>query len=304
MEAFIYDYYGYNISITNNEFDFQGYKFVLINVNDNEEEIIKLNNLVDSINNNFRSDVVYIVKNKYGKYISTSKEDGNICLLSYKIDDAIDINHFVKLHLLYYNKFQYKVNIEDIIILLDQRLEYIQNQCLVNLNLDNDAHLLLYEYTLYAIGLALNSLQYLSDIHIDFTTENYNCTLTHRRIKKMDKYELFNPFNFIIDHSSRDLAELYKNNLISYNTLMNICSFYSYNLDEYEYLFARLLYPTFIFDIVEDIANDNSNYDYSTEIYYAIAKQNQQLDKIKVFYENTIKMMNLRPIDWIMSIVN
>ena len=73
-------------------------------------------------------------------------------------------------------------------------------------------------------------------------------------------------------------------------------------LDEFEYLLARLLYPTFIFDIIEDIATDSSSYDYSSQIYFAISKQNKQIDKIKEFYNNIIKIMNIRPIEWINQI--
>ena len=298
MQSFIFDYYGYNANIENNEFEYEGYKFLLLSVEDDEKDIIKLNDLVNSLNVHFNSDVVFIVKNKYDKYISTSKDNNNICLLTYKIDNQININDFVKMHLSYYNSFSYKINIQQIIDLWDQRIEYIENQCLTNFNFDNDAHLTLYEYTLYSIGLAINSLQYLADMDLDFKRK-YSSTLTHRRIKKMDKYELFNPFNLIVDHSSRDLAELYKNDIISLDTLLNICAFYSYSVDEYEYLLARLLFPTFIFDIVEDMENDKSSYDYTSDIYYAIAKSNSQLDKLKSLYNALISKMNIRPINWI-----
>lgn len=298
MQSFIFDYYGYNANIENNEFEYEGYKFLLLSVEDDEKDIIKLNDLVNSLNIHFNSDVVFIVKNKYDKYISTSKDNNNICLLTYKIDNQININDFVKMHLSYFNSFSYKINIQQIIDLWDQRIEYIENQCLTNFNFDNDAHLTLYEYTLYSIGLAINSLQYLADMNLDFKRK-YSSTLTHRRIKKMDKYELFNPFNLIVDHSSRDLAELYKNDIISLDTLLNICAFYSYSVDEYEYLLARLLFPTFIFDIVEDMENDKSSYDYTSDIYYAIAKSNSQLDKLKSLYNALISKMNIRPINWI-----
>lgn len=298
MQSFIFDYYGYNANVENNEFEYEGYKFLLLSVEDDEKDIIKLNDLVNSLNVHFNSDVVFIVKNKYDKYISTSKDNNNICLLTYKIDNQININDFVKMHLSYFNSFSYKINIQQIIDLWDQRIEYIENQCLTNFNFDNDAHLTLYEYTLYSIGLAINSLQYLADMNLDFKRK-YSSTLTHRRIKKMDKYELFNPFNLIVDHSSRDLAELYKNDIISLDTLLNICAFYSYSVDEYEYLLARLLFPTFIFDIVEDMENDKSSYDYTSDIYYAIAKSNSQLDKLKSLYNALISKMNIRPINWI-----
>ena len=300
MNSFIYDYYGYNVKLLDdNTFIFKDYTFLLSKTTEDENSLNKLNELINSLYNVFDGNVVYIVKNKYNKYISSSEGNNNICMLTYKDEKNIDINYFVKMHMAFLNTFNYYVNIEDIIILWDQRLEYIQNQCLVALNFDNDAHMILYEYSQFAIGLAINALQYLSDMKIDFNKKHYLTTLTHRRIKKMDKFELFNPFNLIVDHSSRDLSELYKNNLIDFDTLFIICQSYSYNVDEYEYLIARLLFPTFIFDVIEDIATDNTMYDYQKEIYYAISKQNEQLDKLKYFYKRISQLMLIRPIDWL-----
>lgn len=302
MKSFVFDYYGYNVDkILQGSFNYEGYKFSLAATSETEDEMNKLNELILSLNTTFNGDIVYIVKNKYDKFISTSNDENNICLLTYKLTNPVNINHFVKMHTSYLNQFNYYVNLTDIIALWDQRLEYIQNQCLVNLNFDNESHLALYEYCHYAIGLALNALQYLSDIKIDFNNPKYISTLTHRRIKSIDKFELFNPFNLIIDHSSRDLAELYKNDLISFDTLMQICAYYNYNIDEYEYLLARLFYPTFIFDVIEDIATENVAYDYNQQIYFAIAKQNKQIDKIKEYYTNILKYINIRPINWLME---
>lgn len=300
MNSFIYDYYGYNIKLLDdNTFIFKDYTFLLSKTTEDENSLNKLNELINSLYNVFDGNVVYIVKNKYNKYISSSEGNNNICMLTYKDEKNIDINYFVKMHMSFFNTFNYYVNLDDIIILWDQRLEYIQNQCLVALNFDNDAHMILYEYSQFAIGLAINALQYLSDMKIDFNKKHYLTTLTHRRIKKMDKFELFNPFNLIVDHSSRDLSKLYKNNLIDFDTLFIICQSYSYNVDEYEYLIARLLFPTFIFDVIEDIATDNTMYDYQKEIYYAISKQNEQLDKLKYFYKRISQLMLIRPIDWL-----
>ena len=202
------------------------------------------------------------------------------------------------MHITFLNQFNYIIKLDDIILLWDQRLEYIQNQCLVNLSFDNQSHLDLYHNCIHAIGLAINSLQYLKDTKIDYQ-KNYNTTLTHRRLKSICKYELFNPFNFIIDHSSRDLAELYKNDLINLNQLLNICYYYNYQIDEYQYLLSRILFPTCIFDVIEDLTIDNINNDYSKQIYEAIKKYHNQIYKVKEYYNAIINLMNIRPINWI-----
>lgn len=303
MKSFIYDYYGYKVDeIKDNAFIYQGYKFIIFATFDEQESLKKLDNLIYSLKHNFNNDIVYIVKNKYGEYISQSTFDYNITLLCCKNDNNININDFIKMNLLYLNYFNYKVNLKDIIALWDQRLEYIENQCLINLNFENDAHLLLYKYANFCFGLALNALSYLKDITIDFNKEVFVSTLTHRRIKSIDKYELFNPFNLIIDHSSRDLAELYKNDLIDFNTLINITSYFNYSVDEYEYLLARLLYPTFIFDILEDLSSDSNKDNYNSLIYNAILKQKNAFYKIKEFYNNIYNYITIRPIDWISQI--
>ena len=83
MQSFIFDYYGYNANIENNEFEYEGYKFLLLSVEDDEKDIIKLNDLVNSLNIHFNSDVVFIVKNKYDKYMNCGWYDvsANRCFL-------------------------------------------------------------------------------------------------------------------------------------------------------------------------------------------------------------------------------
>lgn len=301
MESIIYDYYGYNFK--NNEegiYKYNGYNFLFLAISEDEKMLETMQNIINQVALMFNNDVVYIVKNKYNKYISTTMDNKNLCLLTYKESES-NINDIVSMHLNFTNHFNYKINLDDIILLWDQRLEYIQNQCLVNLSFDNQSHLDLYHNCIHAVGLAINSLQYLKDIKIDYKN-SYNTTLTHRRIKSINKYELFNPFNFIIDHSSRDLAELYKNDLITLTQLLNITYFYNYQIDEYQYLLARLLFPTCIFDILEDLSTDNLNIDYSKQIYETIRKYHNQISKIKEFYNAIINMMNIRPINWINQI--
>ena len=123
-------------------------------------------------------------------------------------------------------------------------------------------------------------------------------TLTHRRLKSIDKWEFFNPFNLVFDHSSRGLAELYRNGAISLDELIKITNAYQYSVSEYQYLLARILFPVAIFDVLEDIYLDN-NYDYTTIIYQAIEQQNKALIRAKDFYLRVNKYVNIRPIRWL-----
>lgn len=300
MDSFVYDYYGYNFKLSKeHSVVYQGYIFKLFFVNETEESIKQLNDLSLLLARYFNNDVVYIVKNKYNKYISNYLNDNSICLLTYKNQEKIDVSMFAKLHIAFFNYFDYKVKLENIIVLWDERVEYILNQCLVNLNFDNYTDYLLYQYSMSAIGMSYNALQYLRDIQIDFNRKNYSCTLTHRRIHKLSKLEFFNPFNLIIDHSSRDLAELYKNDLIDLSTLLKLCNYYNYQIDEYEYILARLLFPTSIFDVIEDLSSLSLPYEHKNEVLDSIKQYKLQVEKLKQYYNSIISFINIRPIEWI-----
>ncbi len=294
MQSFIFDYYGYNVSeLVDNHFDYQGYRFVLISTTENESTISKLDEFLVSLRGNFDDDIVYFVKNRYNQYISLN-DSTNILLLTYKLS-SVSLDTLLKMHQIYFNNGI--LNLNEIINLWEQRIEYLENQCLVMLNFDNPAHKELYEHAMFAIGMAENALQYISDLKIDFK-ENFVATLTHRRLKKLDKWELFNPFNLIFDHSSRDLAELYKNDIIDLNQLIELTKKYQYKINEYQYLLARILFPVSVFDILEDIYLDK-NYDYTDLIYKAIQSQQQHIKKVKTFYKTMINEVNIRPIRWL-----
>lgn len=294
MQSFIFDYYGYNVSeLVDNHFDYQGYRFVLISTTENESTISKLDEFLVSLRGNLDDDIVYFVKNRYNQYISLN-DSTNILLLTYKLS-SVSLDTLLKMHQIYFNNGI--LNLNEIINLWEQRIEYLENQCLVMLNFDNPAHKELYEHAMFAIGMAENALQYISDLKIDFK-ENFVATLTHRRLKKLDKWELFNPFNLIFDHSSRDLAELYKNDIIDLNQLIELTKKYQYKINEYQYLLARILFPVSVFDILEDIYLDK-NYDYTDLIYKAIQSQQQHIKKVKTFYKTMINEVNIRPIRWL-----
>lgn len=299
MESLVYNYYGYLVNkIDNGTFEYEGFIFLLVSVTDNENDLINLSNFSLTLRNLFNNEIVYFVKNKYQKIISKGDDNTSICMLTYKKDSLVSLNDILIMQNRYNNFNSTPVDLKIIIKLWDERTDYIINQCLISLNLENDNDKELYDHSLYAYGMAMNAIEYLVDLSIDYPNNYYPTTLNHRRIKCIKKFELFNPFNFILDHSSRDLAELYKNNLIDLNTLLSITNSYAYNLNEYEYLLARVMFPTFIFDLLEDLATTTVT-NKKEQIFKAIDKQNNQLKKIKSLMKTLSSNYNIRPIKWL-----
>lgn len=296
MQSFIFDYYGYDIEkIEKGYFDYKGYRFNLISTTEEEVNIAKTDEITKSLRYHFKDDIVYFVKNRYNQYLSL-KENSNILLLTYKIGQ-IDIDVLIKMHNVYHNMSGEEVNMNDVIKLWEERIEYLENQCLVKLNFDKVEHKDLYEHAIFAIGIGENAIQYLSDLRFDYQ-EKFSSTLTHRRLKNIDKWEVFNPFNLIFDHSSRDLAELYRNGALSLDDLIKITNYYNYSISEYQYLFARILFPVAIFDVIEDIYLDD-NYDYTDIIYRAINNQELAIKRAKDFYLRVKENISIRPIRWL-----
>ncbi len=122
---------------------------------------------------------------------------------------------------------------------------------------------LLRESFSYFIGLAENAISYIKNTYIDFNINEYNnLVVSHRRIN--DNYTLLennNPINFVLDSRVRDFSEYIKFNFFHSNkNLWNEIYYYlRYNnlsVLEYRLLYGRLLFPSFYFDIYENILNN------------------------------------------------
>ena len=112
----------------------------------------------------------------------------------------------------------------------------------------------------YFVGMAENAISYYNDIIID---NNYKYVISHKKINIYDSVEsLYNPINIIFDYRARDIAEYIKiafflNKKNIYNELDNYISNANLSLTDIKLIIARLLYPSFYFDMYEDILNYN-----------------------------------------------
>jgi len=109
----------------------------------------------------------------------------------------------------------------------------------------------------YYIGIGENAISYL----IYNKVKNDNTCLSHKRIDiNKSSFDFYNPINYILDNRVRDFAEYTKNlfflDKISFNNYRYFLDYMNYTKEEYILLISRLLFPTFYFDMYDNIINN------------------------------------------------
>ena len=114
----------------------------------------------------------------------------------------------------------------------------------------------------YFVGMCENAISYFNSINID---NDYKYVISHKNITRKDTIEsLYNPMNIIFDFKVRDVAEYLKNSFFNNNynvssELTNYLKVNSLSIMEVKLLIARLLYPSFYFELYEDILVNNND---------------------------------------------
>lgn len=130
----------------------------------------------------------------------------------------------------------------------------------------------------YFIGLAENALSYFE----------YNCksinkpvTICHRRILKD---EFYNPLNIVIDYKERDIGEYLKyifwNSKDKYQNADKIIDAILKSNKNIELIYSRLLYPSFYFDVYDEIVNSRENIEKIQMIVSRIDEYEEYLNYI------------------------
>ncbi len=156
----------------------------------------------------------------------------------------------------------------------------------------------------YYIGLAENAISYVNKINKVLSISEYdNVTLSHRRIFSPNLgLNFYNPLSFIFDLEVRDIAEALKceffndgDSILDLETYLKIKRLTPYS---YHMLYARLLYPSYYFDLYEKVMNNNED----EEILIDVVKKVDEYEKfLKKSYELISKYTSLEKIDWIMK---
>lgn len=230
----------------------------------------------------------------------TKIDDANYILVKVKNKDNIisinDMNYYNNKLTLANNKYGLYRN--DWALLWSKKIDYIEDQ-IKQLNIKNIA---ISSTIDYYIGLTENAIYYVNMISQKFNLTFADKIVLSRKRIYYPNYNLnyFNPLTFIFDLEVRDICEYIKSaffygedaflELESYLKYAKL-SIYSYNM-----LFARLLYPSYYFDLYEQIINKNQNDDLLLKI---IAKNKEYEIFLKKAYDLISSYAPLENINWL-----
>ncbi|MDF2037447.1 spore coat protein YutH [Cytobacillus oceanisediminis] len=252
----------------------QGQLYLLVPAgHTDEEELEELDQMAEHLSNNGDRNISTFLKTKEGKQ-SIDWNDSRFCILVNRHTLSRKQNQFGRK----LAKFHYRGRSISFPVkktsrigqwkqLWEQRLDQMEkvwNEMLFQ-KPENDFERMFLESFPYYMGLAENSIQYLVDTELDDEPEMADSgTVCHIRLTSAtwgDSYYMKNPFDWVFDHSSRDLAEWtrekYFHNIKTYQPdlrqfLSEYQSVVPLSSFSWRLYYARLLFPLHYFETVEN----------------------------------------------------
>ena len=185
--------------------------------------------------------------------------------------------------------------------LWSSKVDYFEYQVA---QLGKDKPIILSSFSYY-VGLAENAISYVNNTIKNHQISIYEkITLQRKRVAFPNiQLNYFNPLNYVIDIEVRDIASYFKSLFfhseedlwIEVNAYLKKkrLSVYGYQL-----LYARLLYPSYYFDIYEKVMEGKLK---EEELLKIINKSSSyELFLKQIFYEIS-KYATIEPIDWIVN---
>ena len=302
MRDFIFDQYGYYYSDSDaSEFEFKCYEFKVMAHSLTENDLINMEEYIQYLYSKLNINPhCHIVKNRAGLYGVESKY-GTISLVSclkkdYKLDNLISFQH------LEINELSKPYTISNLSTLWEEKLNLIEEKCVPYLKIDDFTYPIILKETIFAIGLCSNAIEYLTDMKEDYGNEVKNLCYAHKRLYDLTSFDLFNPFNIVIDSPTRDLAFLYKEKAINLNELISIIDYYKLDQMEISLLMARALFPTATFDILEDYFALKK--DIKLSIVKKHKKTKREVNLLVELHKRLVEKYKIRPIEWLLNYTN
>lgn len=157
----------------------------------------------------------------------------------------------------------------------------------------------------YYIGMAENAISYVNNTNMKYGGDAYRIVLSHRRVFYPNyKLNYLNPLSFVFDLEVRDIAEYLKAMFFQKDISFCLDELSSYlkirhlSLYEFQMLYARLLYPTYYFDVYEGVMNKNGD---EEELVNIIKKCDSYEEFLKKAYLEISKYAKIDKIEWIIN---
>lgn len=153
----------------------------------------------------------------------------------------------------------------------------------------------------YFVGMAENAISYYNNLS-NKEVDNNSLVISHRTINiNATVYAIYDPVNIIIDHKARDIAEYIKYSFFSDNTniFKELNVYFKYNYytkDDVVMLLARVLYPSFYFNMYEDIMINSKEEKIITNITSKLDKYELYLIRVFKYFNN---FYNLPVPEWL-----
>ena len=150
----------------------------------------------------------------------------------------------------------------------------------------------------YYVGLSENAISYVNNAILKYGgVSSGRIVLSHRRVFYPNyKLNYMNPLSFVFDLEVRDVAEYLKSMFfkkdIEYclDELKSYLSIRKLNIYEYHMFYARLLYPSYYFDVYDSVMNKNVN---EEELVKIVKRSNDYEKFLKKTYLEISKYVRL-----------
>lgn len=252
-------------------------------------EMLKRNMLVHRIIPNKDNQIITVINNI--PYILIK-----LCAYKNQIVNLTDINYIQ--NMTYNIEFDKSLLRDNWIKLWSEKIDYYEYQ----INQLGKEYPILCDSLSYFIGIGENAISYLVN---NINNERQLLVVSHKRIRINEgSFEFYNPLNFIIDNRVRDVSEYIKEAFFKDNFISNELKMYlnnnNFSKNEYVYLFSRLLFPTYYFDMYDAIINTKVNEDIITTILNKIQDYEKFLVSIYkyIVYE---KKVQIEPVEWLLK---
>ena len=231
-----------------------------------------------------------IILNKENKIITLINETNYILMEINNSIKELNVNEIIKINNISIVNFN-KLRRDNWYTLWTNKIDYFEYQ----INQIGKKYPIIRESFNYYIGLAETAISLIKSIN----NEGMYLSLSHKRIN--NAFDLYNPLNLIIDVRIRDICEYFKFCFFeNKNVLRELELFLNYNKLSYNesvYFLARMLFPTYYFDLYEKII---ANEVKEEEIKKIISKVDKYEKLLKYIYLN-FKNNNLY-IEWLEKI--